>query len=222
MPSACAKRHSACASQPESRPFLCLQILLKTLLVTALARTGSVNTYHIIAFRKEVQIALILLKRAQTVIDPCENVREIFTTLDRDSWCYLISSPSRSMLDEISSCVRWQLVRQAAQYFATDRRKASLGRAKLMNRSNIPVTGSAAPSMSWSGSSIPQPMLTRHPIGRPGQILCVSFRAFLVGLFQPVPPSPYLTCRIVMGEKKVGAAEAALAASQIFAMKANS
>src|SRR5438045_6173450 len=46
--------------------------------------------------------------------------------------------------------------------------------------------------------------------------------ASAVGLFQPVPPSPYLTPLMVMGSKNVGAAEVARAASLIRAEKASS
>src|SRR5436190_20909492 len=46
--------------------------------------------------------------------------------------------------------------------------------------------------------------------------------ASAVGLFQPVPPSPYVTPLMVMGSKNVGAAEVARAASQIRAEKASS
>src|SRR5579863_2199597 len=58
------------------------------------------------------------------------------------------------------------------------------------------------------------------PIGRVGHILCPSAMASFVGLFHPVPPSPYRTSSISMGEKKVGAAEVALATCQIHALNA--
>ena len=59
------------------------------------------------------------------------------------------------------------------------------------------------------------------PIGRLGHILCTSKMASFVGLFQPVPPSPYTTSPISTGRKNDGAAEVALPTCQIHAGNAS-
>ena len=113
-----------------------------------------------------------------------------------------------------------QLVKHLTQYSATASLNAYI--LDVCRRRAFEIDESSwLSSFNWRASSRPVPRLTTHPIGRPGQILSASAIASLVGLFHPMPPSPYFTWSIVMGKNTVGAAHVARAASQIVVENGN-
>jgi len=121
--------------------------------------------------------------------------------------------------EQTSWCILSQLVRDSTQYFAATSNLYEVLGANLF--SNQLYDSLPDPSLSWIAFSRPVPILTRQPMGRFGQILWASAIASIVGLFHPVPASAYSIPPIEIGSKNVGAADVALAASQIFASDAS-